>query len=360
MASLRFVGGAHGIYWFVGEVEFDSFGGPLACCVPCAAFSLFHLRCSSKEFFHSCTACRWVTRHPWVKPCASKSDCFRHTLFNSFASGGSLGTRVVAVTPSLQVGPNMLTISSGFVDLSGTGVLLIVAVVSPLAIKMCSLDFIQKQMNFSSSILSLLSFDLSTDPFPWCPRPRHRSNGTFPSGPTVQVPTCFGDGSCSSFSHCCGNLHHTSSLRMATCDDPSMSTHLHAVLSSKRGVQIPFFRDQHRCGISVQMPMIDAQEDLASYISPIILVVHVGLFHCMWSDFAFLLGILQSSKIKSNHVAFSSRIFISHGSCGLSIMCGQGVTYSGQKSTQADLFFYLGQSYSGQAYLGQACSIWLY
>ena len=53
---------AHEICWSVGELELDSFGGPLACRVPCAAFSLFQpllaLPCSSKEFFHSCTAYR--------------------------------------------------------------------------------------------------------------------------------------------------------------------------------------------------------------------------------------------------------------------------------------------------------------
>ena len=31
--------------------------------------------------------------HPWVKPCASKSDCFRYTRFDGPASAGGLGRR---------------------------------------------------------------------------------------------------------------------------------------------------------------------------------------------------------------------------------------------------------------------------
>ena len=133
-------------------------------------------------------------------------------------------------------------------------------------------------------------------------------------------------------------------------------------------------RDQHWCGISAQIPIINAhkrilvivpwmplmptfetppghtmsapiserhvrhhmafplgfrwcarlrqQPDTFSILSSITLAIHVWLFLCIWSDFAFLLGVLHSSKIKSNHVAFSSRTFISHGSYGLSIICG--------------------------------------
>ena len=100
--------------------------------------------------------------NPWVKPCASKSDCFRYTLFDGPASAGGLGRRASSGSwlrsrrspmgrttatwrcPGQSHGQTgMLTISSGLVHLSGTGLLLIVraVVASPFEIKMYSLDF---------------------------------------------------------------------------------------------------------------------------------------------------------------------------------------------------------------------------
>ena len=63
------------------------------------------------------------------------------------------------------------------------------------------------------------------------------------------------------------------------------------------------------------------QPDTFSVLSGITLAIHVRLFLCMWSEFAFLLGILHSSKIKFNHFALSSQAFTSHGSSGLSFIC---------------------------------------
>ena len=156
--------------------------------------------------------------HPWVKPCASKSDCFRYTLCDGPASAGGLGRRpssgswlrsrrspmgrtaAACRCPGRSHGQTgMLTISSGLVHLSGTGLLLIVraVVASPFAIKMYSLDFIRKPTNIPSSILSSAfvrsvngptryhTLSPNTHLPMWCPRHRHRSNGTFPSGPTV-------------------------------------------------------------------------------------------------------------------------------------------------------------------------------
>ena len=87
-----------------------------------------------------------------------------------------------------------LMISSGLAHLSGTGLLRTVHVViaSPLAIKMYSLVLSQKPTNMSESVLSSAfvrsgyhTRSPNTHLPMWCPQPRHRSNGTFPSDPTV-------------------------------------------------------------------------------------------------------------------------------------------------------------------------------
>ena len=61
-----------------------------------------------------------------------------------------------------------------------------------------------------------------------------------------------------------------------------------------------------------------------SVLSFITLAIHVlghrRLFLCMQSEFAFLLTILLTSKIKFNHFAPSSHTFTSHGSYGLSFI----------------------------------------
>ena len=86
-------------------------------------------------------------------------------------------------------------ISSGLAHLSDTGLLRVVRAMtaSPFAIKLCSLDFIPNPTNVPDSILSSAFVRSVNGPtrYPnthlpmWCPRPRHRSNGTFPSDPTV-------------------------------------------------------------------------------------------------------------------------------------------------------------------------------
>ena len=48
------------------------------------------------------------------------------------------------------------------------------------------------------------------------------------------------------------------------------------------------------------------QPDTFSVLSSITLAVHVWLFLCRWSDFAFLLGIFHSHQIKFDHFALSS------------------------------------------------------
>ena len=109
---------------------------------------------------------------------------------------------VMLLLAGAQVRPGTLMISPGLAHLSDTGFLRIVRAViaSPLAIKMYSLDFIRKPTIMPDSILSSAFVRSVNGParyhtcspnthLPmWCPRPRHRSNDTFPSDPNrVQV-----------------------------------------------------------------------------------------------------------------------------------------------------------------------------
>ena len=138
---------------------------------------------------------------------------FRRSCFSRWLRKEGFVRFVITITPLFH-GPNcrclpcpgrshgqtgMSTISSRLVHLSGTGLLLIIraVVASPFAIKMCSQDFIRKPTNIPGSILSSAFVRFVNGPtryhtlspnthLPmWCPRPRHRSNGTFPSGRTV-------------------------------------------------------------------------------------------------------------------------------------------------------------------------------
>ena len=111
--------------------------------------------------------------YPWVKPCASKSDCFRCTLFDGPASAGGLArgassssglrsrrspmcrSAASCLCPGRsrgQTGTRMM--SSGLAHLSDTGLLQIVRAGKPLAMKMYSLDFIKKPTNMPDSNLS--------------------------------------------------------------------------------------------------------------------------------------------------------------------------------------------------------------
>ena len=167
--------------------------------------------CSSA--FSHCSA----PGHSWVKPCGSKSDCFRYTLFDSPASAGGLGRRASSsswlsprrspmgrtaascLCPKSVPWPDTQIISSGLADLSDTGLLRVVRAViaSPLANKMYSLDFSWKPTNMPDSILSSAFVRSVNGPtrchnrspnahLPmWCPRPRHRSERYLSIDPTV-------------------------------------------------------------------------------------------------------------------------------------------------------------------------------
>ena len=154
--------------------------------------------------------------HPSVKPFASKSDCSRYTLFDGPASASGLARRAssgswlrsrrspmgrTAATcrcPGWSHGQTgMLTISSGLVHLFGTGLLLIVRAVVASQSRCTHWTSSENRRKNQVPSCLLLSFHLSTDPLDTtlflrtriCPcgvrDPRHRSNGTFPSGPTV-------------------------------------------------------------------------------------------------------------------------------------------------------------------------------
>ena len=154
--------------------------------------------------------------HPCVRPCASKSNCFRYTLFDGPASAGGLAKEVlrpgsvVAITP-LSHGPNCrcLPVSRSvpwpdrYVDRSPQGWPTFLTPVSfglseQLSLRhsqsRCThLNFIRKPTNIPGSILSSAfvrsvngptryhTLSPNTHLPMWCPRPRHRSNGTFPS-----------------------------------------------------------------------------------------------------------------------------------------------------------------------------------
>ena len=441
--------------------------------------SLLALLTSSnvKKFFHSraqalislsdlAVVCRLASvlqapGHLWRQPCASKSDCIKHgSLLVSLgapprASSSSglrsrhspTGRTVVSCRwPSrshCQTGT--LMISSLLVHLSDTGSLRIdrTVIASPFAIKMYSLDCIKTPTNMPDSTLSSAFVRSVNGPtryhtrspnthLPmWCPRRRHRANGTFPSHATVSrfinVAACpntlavvfDSSGICiwqlnsSSFlsvlttsptnshcslgqsiskvitwcrrfprwlqilpfytSYCSGDLHH-SSFSVAAHGHLCRSQHVHPIqrsFTTACGSTAPFLNGQTKdrssilpdpngCGISAQIPMINAHtrtliivpwmlmmstfDTAASYtlvctdpstacrtrmalplgfrgcakprhqpdtfsVLSIILAIHVWLFLCTWSDFAFLLGILHSSRTKISHFALTIQAF---------------------------------------------------
>ena len=149
----------------------------------------------------------------------------------------------------------------------------------------------------------------------------------------------------------------------------SMSTHAASCSFSLNGECnyhscSSILRDQHRCAISAQIPIVNAnkqilvivprmplmptfetppghtmsapiserhvrhhmafplgfrwcarlrqQPDTFSILSSITLAIHVGLFLCMWSDFAFLLGILQPRCDLEPHLHFSRVVWSVH------------------------------------------------
>ena len=160
---------------------------------------------SSYAFSH-CSA----PRAPGVRPGASKSDFEGAATAGGLVRGASsrsglrsrralLGrTAASCWCPGRSHGQTgTLMISSGSAHLSDTCFHCPSSCRSDIAIKVCSLDFIRKPTNMPDSILSS-AFDRSVNgpnryhtrsphahlPM-WCRRLRHRSNGTFPSDPTV-------------------------------------------------------------------------------------------------------------------------------------------------------------------------------
>ena len=185
--------------------------------------------------FSHCSA----TGAPCVRPCASKSDCFKYTLFDGPASASGLGRGASSsaglrsrrsprnrTAASCHGQTCTLMTSSRLVHLHDTNLLNcpskcrfairnqnVLAGLHPETDEYAGFHPVFGLRSICQQTLSIPHSSPNTHLHMWCPRPRHRSNGTFSSDPTFSrfsnvacakkskqwslIPVVFASGSCS-------------------------------------------------------------------------------------------------------------------------------------------------------------------